>query len=125
MAVVVGTDEDPQDMAAQVARLKEAGAQVFTSNEEAVRAAGLMLSGRQTPAALRGGGEALPDAEPPAKGTAVALDVLRRPLAALNAGLGSFADSLKAQGARVVQLDWKPPAGGNERLAALLERMKR
>ncbi|MBX7234176.1 MAG: hypothetical protein K1X65_07320 [Caldilineales bacterium] len=39
-------------------------------------------------------------------------------------GLESFAESLAAQGAAVVQLDTRPPAGGNERLAAILARMR-
>jgi FdrA protein len=38
----------------------------------------------------------------------------------INVGLESFADDLGAQGVPVVQMDWRPPAGGNARLAALL-----
>lgn len=41
-------------------------------------------------------------------------------LQVINIGLESFAQDLKAQGVAVVQLDWRPPAGGNARLAALL-----
>jgi hypothetical protein len=29
-----------------------------------------------------------------------------------------------AQGAQAVQVEWRPPAGGDERMMALLERMK-
>jgi len=43
VAVVVGTDEDPQDLKAQVQQLKAAGAQVETSNEAAVRYAGQLV----------------------------------------------------------------------------------
>jgi FdrA protein len=43
---------------------------------------------------------------------------------AINAGLESFAESLEAQEADVVHVDWRPPAGGNEALMAILERMK-
>jgi FdrA protein len=50
--------------------------------------------------------------------------VLREPLSAINVGLESFTESLTAQGAQVIQVDWKPPAGGNERLMAILQRMK-
>jgi hypothetical protein len=39
-------------------------------------------------------------------------------------GLDSFTASLKTQEAEVVQVDWKPSAGGNADLAALLEKMK-
>ncbi len=38
----------------------------------------------------------------------------------VNIGLESFAQDLKAQGVAVVQVEWRPPAGGDARLAALL-----
>lgn len=41
-------------------------------------------------------------------------------LQVINIGLDSFADDLRAQGVAVVALDWRPPAGGNPRVAALL-----
>jgi FdrA protein len=41
-------------------------------------------------------------------------------LQVVNIGLESFAEDLRAQGAAVVQLDWRPPAGGDARMAALL-----
>ncbi len=43
---------------------------------------------------------------------------------AINTGLESFAESLEAQEAGVVHVDWRPPAGGNEELMSILERMK-
>ncbi len=108
VAIVVGTDEDPQDMAAQIERLEAAGVQVFTSNQ-----AGIEYVGRR-----------LQPLNPLTEGQPVALETLTGPLAAINVGLESFADSLKEQGAEVVWVDWRPPAGGNERLAALLARMR-
>jgi hypothetical protein len=44
-------------------------------------------------------------------------------LQVVNIGLESFSQDLKAQGVAVVQLDWRPPAGGDARLAALLDRL--
>ena len=41
-------------------------------------------------------------------------------LQVINIGLQSFADHLRAQGVTVIQLEWRPPAGGNPRMAALL-----
>lgn len=41
-------------------------------------------------------------------------------LQVVNIGLDSFAEDLRAQGVAVVQIDWRPPAGGNAKLAALL-----
>jgi hypothetical protein len=49
---------------------------------------------------------------------------LDAPLAALNVGLESFAESLHAQEGQVIHVRWKPPAGGNDRLMGILERMK-
>jgi hypothetical protein len=52
------------------------------------------------------------------------LTSLKADFAAINVGLESFTESLKAQDAGVIQVDWKPAAGGNADLAALLEKMK-
>jgi hypothetical protein len=41
-------------------------------------------------------------------------------VAAVNVGLGLFADALRDQGAPVVEVDWRPPAGGDERMLAAL-----
>lgn len=108
IAVVVGTESDPQNMAAQIEQLSAAGAQVVTSNESAVRRAGALV------AALN----------PVSSGPAVDLAVINAPFAAINAGLESFAASLSDQGAPVVQIEWRPPAGGNEKLMGILSRLK-
>ncbi len=112
LVVLTGTDEDPQDLEAQRQRLAEAGAQVDTRNEATVRRAGELvraLAPRPVPSALR----------------PVSLDALQAPLAAINVGLESFAETLQAQGAPVIHVDWRPPAGGNERLMAILAKMKK
>ncbi len=109
VAVVVGTDEDPQGLEAQIRQLETAGARVETSNEAAARYVGRLLRSGET----KDEGQ-----------KSVDLSALHRPFAAINVGLESFAESLQAQGAPVIQVDWKPPAGGNERLMAILERMK-
>ena len=51
-------------------------------------------------------------------------NVLHEPLRVINIGLESFAEDLRAEGVPVIQLDWRPPAGGNARLAALLADME-
>ncbi len=117
VAVVVGTDEDPQDFDSQVRQLKAAGASVETSNEAAIRYVGRLLqyfdqAQYKSP---------ISNIQYP---TPVDLSVLHKPLAAINVGLESFTESLMAQSAPVIQVDWQPPAGGNERLMAILERMR-
>lgn len=47
-------------------------------------------------------------------------NVLPDAVRVVNIGLASFADDLRAEGVPVVQVDWRPPAGGNVRMAALL-----
>ncbi len=41
-------------------------------------------------------------------------------LRVINIGLEEFAEDLAAVGVPVVHLDWRPPAGGDPRLTALL-----
>jgi len=111
VAVVVGTDEDPQNFDAQVQQLEAAGARVETSNEATVRYVGHLVRSLNPKPETR-------NLKP------VALAVLHQPLAAINVGLESFTGSLMAQSAPVIQVDWQPPAGGNEKLMAILERMR-
>lgn len=109
VVVVTGTDEDPQDMAEQIKQLQEAGARVETNNEVAVRYVGQLLQALNSPGSLR----------------PVDLAALHQPLVAINVGLAFFTESLTAQEAPVIQVNWRPPAGGNEKLMSILERMKR
>lgn len=50
-------------------------------------------------------------------------DPLQTPIIAINVGLAMFAESLRVQGVKVIQVDWVPPAGGDPQLAALLEEL--
>ncbi|MCX6044353.1 MAG: acyl-CoA synthetase FdrA [Chloroflexi bacterium] len=109
VAVVVGTDEDPQGFDHQVEQLQAVGAQIEFNNETAVRAVGQQLLQLNRPTDF----------------VSIDLAILQEPLVALNVGLESFTASLIAQNTPVLQVDWRPPAGGNERLASILARMKR
>ncbi|MCL4562804.1 MAG: acyl-CoA synthetase FdrA [Chloroflexi bacterium] len=115
VAVVTGTDEDPQTLDHQIEQLKAAGAWVHPSNETVVRYAGRILQALNQP-------KEQPEA---AATTPVALATLQGTLIAINVGLESFAENLTAQGTPVIQVDWRPPAGGNERLMSILEKMKK
>lgn len=106
VAVVVGTEEDPQGLGEQVRRLEEAGAKVCRSLRAAVE---------HTIARLA-------RAEP---FPAISPGALEEPVAAINVGVEIFHDSLRAQGLECVHVEWRPPAGGNDRLRAILEKMKR
>jgi len=107
VALLVGTDEDPQDLEGQRGRLEEAGARVATDLPAAQELL-FAFCGPETPE-IR---------EP------VPLSALDAPLAAVNVGAETFHDSLVSQGVESVQVEWRPPAGGDERLASILRRMK-
>jgi FdrA protein len=107
IAIVVGTEDDPQNLESQIEQLKDAGVIVFRTVTEAVE----YIS-------LRFGTKNKNDITP------VNIEQLKGPLAAINVGLESFYDSLTSQGAQAIQVDWRPPAGGNEKLASLLSKMK-
>lgn len=49
---------------------------------------------------------------------------LTEPLCVVNVGVELFAENLAADGVPVVHVDWRPPAGGDPRLADLLARME-
>jgi FdrA protein len=61
---------------------------------------------------------------PTALVSSVNLAEINSPLTAINVGLESFTESLQMQEAQVLHVRWKPPAGGNEHLMGILERMK-
>ena len=44
-------------------------------------------------------------------------------LIVINLGLQSFSASLEQQGVYVIQVDWSPPAGGDQEMIDLLEKL--
>lgn len=108
VSIVIGTKDDPQNVQAQIEQLQAAGVTVFRTATEAVEHISLRFN--------RGTSSEYPP---------VGLEQLHKPLAAINVGLESFYESLTSQGAQAVHLEWRPPAGGNERLASLLAKMKK
>lgn len=107
--VVIGTDEDPQGLTQQIETLERAGAWVCRDVGDLVDYAVRCLP---------------PDVEE-MEGEPVPLAAIQGTVSAINVGLESFYDSLVTQGAAAVQVEWRPPAGGDERLAGILERMAR
>ncbi len=104
VVILIGTDEDPQGLETQAQQLQEAGAMVFADTPAAVTYATSLFTKRKL--------------------KKVDAEFLSQPVAAINVGLESFYDSLQGQGAKAVHVDWKPPAGGDERLQAILQKMK-
>ncbi len=104
LVILIGTDDDPQNLPAQQEHLAAAGAAVVRT----VSAALDYVYDRLPPTA---------HGDPPVSFAAGAL-------AAINVGLESFAESIRAQGGAAVHVDWRPPAGGDERLMGILAKMK-
>jgi FdrA protein len=50
-------------------------------------------------------------------------ELFKKELKVINLGLDSFADNLRKEEVEVLAMDWKPPAGGNERLISLLDKL--
>ncbi|HVT19530.1 MAG TPA: acyl-CoA synthetase FdrA [Thermoanaerobaculia bacterium] len=144
VAIVVGTDKDPQGLAGQMAALAAAGARVCRTVGEAVEHARRSLPGQTVATAAPASRAAA--ASPAAAGTSpggsegeaqtvyveaeaaappVPLAAVEGPIAVINVGLESFHTSLIAQGIAALHVDWRPPAGGDEKLAGRLERMRR
>lgn len=105
--LLIGTDEDPQELEHQRQALEAAGAAVFNDTTNLVLHATKFLDQHTI--------KVSPE---------VSLEALNAPVAAINIGLESFFDSLSEQGAEVVQVDWRPPASGDERLLNILSKMK-
>ena len=47
--------------------------------------------------------------------------LLSGPLVIINLGLKKFAESLKKQEIEIIQIDWSPPAGGDQEMIDLLD----
>ncbi len=105
VALVIGTDADPQKIDEQIKQLEDAGATVLRNVADTVAYVAARLATQS-------------------KAIGVLLRKFSEPLAAINVGVESFFDSLKSQGAQAIQVDWRPPALGNEELASILEKMK-
>jgi hypothetical protein len=49
------------------------------------------------------------------------VDVLKEKPVFINLGVREFGESLRRAGYDVVDVDWSPPAGGDSKIAALLD----
>ena len=51
-------------------------------------------------------------------------ELFKSEIKVINIGLESFYQDLKKQEVSVIHVNWRPIAGGNKRIAALLSRLK-
>lgn len=107
VAIVVGTGEDPQGRDDQIGELKKFGVLVFSDTVKAANHVGQTLASNRSEVTRH-----------------VSRDEISTPFIGINVGLEIFYESLIEQGAQAIQVEWRPPAGGNEKLMSLLARMK-
>jgi len=121
---VCGTEEDPQGFETQVAALIDAGATVQATNARAVRLAGLIAEAAGSTGSPRQAVEIpAPAPSQPLPDASRILSLLHGPPRVVNVGLDLFAESLAAQGAETVAVDWHPPAGGKQKFIDLLDKL--
>ena len=109
--LVIGTDKDPQNLEAQIEQLEEAGAAVFRTTEALVGFVAERFAGTTSHSPSHS--PEIPKVE---------LGDLES-ISCINVGLEHFHDSLVAQEVEVVHVEWRPPAGGNEKLQAILAKL--
>ena len=106
VVVIIGTDDDPQDRQKVISTLEAAGARLASSMSEAIEIVVALLS---------------PPVE--ADSTSIPLSSLQVSQA-INVGLESFYNELVEQEVATVQMEWRPPGGGNPEINSILKRMR-
>lgn len=131
IATVCGTAHDPQDYERQCRVLRAQGILLAESNAQAVRLAAAVVGAELDEMDADLPAETLParPAVPAWEGTSSAIPTYLPALFShgprvINVGLEAFATQLTACDVPVVHVDWRPPAGGDARLAHILERLR-
>jgi FdrA protein len=131
IVTVCGTPDDPQDYERQCRVLREQGFLLANSNAQAVRLAAVAVGAELQEIDTNLSTDSLLSHPPPTAGednspeSRARLPALfTQGLRVINLGLERFATQLTACGVPVVHVDWRPPAGGNARLASILERLR-
>lgn len=120
VSTVCGTDKDPQSYKEQWGKLKNAGVIMMDSNVQAVKAA-LKLIGKELEEVSKEHREL---STPVQKEDLTVSDAIKKLLSekpmVVNVGLKKFTNAIINHGGQVVQFDWRPVAGGNEKMRKLL-----
>jgi FdrA protein len=131
IATVCGAPHDPQGYAQQRQMLQEHGFLLAESNAQAVRLAIAAVGGQSREGRALAAAPASQAMTVSADGTVIAPAVPAHLPAlfdtgprVINVGLELFAEQYAARGVPVVHVDWRPPAGGDVRLARLLARLR-
>ncbi len=134
VASVTGTDEDPQSYTRCRERLEGLGVFVADSNAEAVCLALAALDRSSAESAAANllwtdapavGESTAREGAAPESSAAGPWQLIDKPLRVVNIGVREFALQLEGQGVAVIDVDWRPAAGGNARMAELLRQLGR
>jgi FdrA protein len=120
VAVVVGTDEDRQNMSEQISILEEIGVIVCENNVQALQTALAVVGSKLTFSSKEVvAKQASTLEELPAVSSSLAALIAETPKI-INIGLQSFTDSIIDNKGEVVHFEWRPSAGGNVELQKVL-----
>jgi FdrA protein len=117
IASVCGTDADLQGLHRSEAALQDAGVVVLPTNAQAARLACLVAE-RKLPA--DDACSAVPWRSSCSLPSPVSQPLFGTPCRVVNVGLPGFFDTLRTVGAPAIQVDWRPPLGGDAALASRL-----
>ncbi|WP_059173888.1 acyl-CoA synthetase FdrA [Bacillus sp. FJAT-27445] len=119
VATVCGTEQDPQNIQEQKSKLEQAGVILRDSNNQAIRTALAILDVR-----IEEKDKELVSGKAAAKAEINVSSAIEKLLNekpnVVNVGLKKFTSAITENGGRAVQFDWRPVAGGNERMRKVL-----
>lgn len=120
VATVCGTNQDPQSIQEQKSKLENAGVILRDSNNQAILTALAMIDIHIEEVDK----EVVPANAGAAKAEITVSSAIEKLLnekpSVINVGLKKFTEAITANGGNVVQFDWRPVAGGNERMRKVL-----
>ncbi len=124
IGTVCGTKGDPQDYVKSQTVLEEAGMTVKESNVQAVRLA-LNLMGSDIAEADKELREYRGEIKPLPELSSAISELLSEKPRIVNIGIKGFAEPVYKYGGKVLQFDWKPIAGGNQKLIKILQKLNK
>ncbi|GGI43023.1 acyl-CoA synthetase FdrA [Mammaliicoccus stepanovicii] len=119
LATVVGTEHDHQGYEQQQQTLREAGAIICDTNDQMVRTAIELVGGKVEQPVLE-----VKTFEPTKVDLKVdekIMNLINMKPSVINIGLKSFTEAIEQSCSEVVQFNWRPIAGGNEKLMKVLQ----
>ncbi|WP_077604603.1 acyl-CoA synthetase FdrA [Oceanobacillus sojae] len=119
LATVVGTEQDPQGYDKQVETLRESGAIICETNDQMVRTAINLVGGKveQPVVDVQTFDHTKEDLSVDEK----IMSLINTKPSVINIGLKSFTEAVQSSGSECVQFNWRPIAGGDEKLMKVLQ----